>query len=133
MKAFLMIIVVTMLLGLVAAGAEGVLDLSTLGKSSADTLGIPATSSSTSNIPVTMLGEKTTPQVLDLSTLGKKTVESTTPPVTITAPSPITFTPMFAIMNQNVTSEANTVFTLPQAISPNATVYTPPIAIFGGS
>jgi hypothetical protein len=123
MRAFLMIIVVTMFLGLVAAGAEGVLDLSTLGKSSP----------STSSIPVTMLGEKTTPQVIDLSTLGKKTVESTTPPVNIAGTSPITFTPMFAIKNQNVSYQANTVFTLPQAISSNATVYTPPIAIFGGS
>jgi hypothetical protein len=133
MKAFLMIIVVSMFLGLVAADAEGVVNLSTLGRSSTDTIGIPSTSSSASNIAVTMLGEKTVPEVLDLSTLGKKTVESTTPPVMITGPSPITFTPMFAIQNQNVTTVAGTVFTLPQAISSNATVYTPPIAIFGGS
>lgn len=135
MKVTLIIIAVSMLLAgvLIAAGADNVLDLSTLGKSNIGTINIPVISQSISSVPATRLGENATPQVMDLSTLGKKTVESTGSPVMITGPTPITITPMFAIKNQNVTSEANTVFTLPQAISANSTVYTPPIAIFGGA
>ncbi len=126
MKILLTIIVVSMLFAgvLAAAGAEGVIDLSTLGKTTTTVSG-----------PATHLGENATPQVLDLSTLGKANSGSTTPPVMIKGPAPITITPMFSIMNPNTTtpSEANTVFTLPQAVAANATVYTPPIAIFGGA
>lgn len=135
MKATLTIIVVSMLLAgvLVAAGAEGVLDLSTLGKKSIDTINIPMVSQNMPSVPATSLGESAAPQVIDLSTLGKKKVESTIAPLIIKGSAPITITPMFAIKNQNVTTEANTVFTLPQAIAANNTVYTPPIAIFGGA
>ena len=135
MKATLTIIVISMLLAgmLVAAGADGVLDLSTLGKKSIDTINIPMISQNMPSVPATSLGENATPQVIDLSTLGKKIAESTVAPVVIKGAAPITITPMFAIKNQNITSEANTVFTLPQAIAANSTVYTPPIAIFGGA
>lgn len=125
MKILLTIIVASMLFAgvLAAAGAEGVIDLSTLGKTTTTVSG-----------PATHLGENSTPQVLDLSTLGKANSGLTTPPVMIKGPSPITITPMFSIMNQNTTpSEANTVFTLPQAVAASTTVYTPPIAIFGGA
>jgi hypothetical protein len=47
--------------------------------------------------------------------------------------NPVTITPSFAIKNTNITTEAGTVFTLPQAISAGPSVYTLPIAIFGGS
>ena len=135
MKVTLTIIVVSMILAgvLVAAGADGVIDLSTLGKKSMDTVSIPVLSQNMPGILATYLGENSSPQVIDLSTLGKKTVESTTPPIMITGPTPTTFTPMFAIKNQNVTTQANTVFTLPVAVAANSTVYTPPIAIFGGA
>lgn len=135
MKVILTIIVVSMLLAgvLVVAGADGVLDLSTLGKNNVGTINIQAISQNMPNVPMMYLGENATPPISDLSTLGKKTIESTTPPIMIKGPSPITFTPMFAIKNQNITTVANTVFTLPQAISANSTVYTPPIAIFGGA
>ncbi len=135
MKVLLTIIVISMLFAgvLAAAGADGVLDLSTLGKKNVETISIPATSLGTSNVSVAQLGGKTTQPVLDLSTLGKKTALSTVPPIMIKGPSPITITPMFSIKNNNVTTEAGTVFTLPQAVAANDTVYTPPIAIFGGA
>lgn len=135
MKIILTIIVISMLFAgiLAAAGADGVIDLSTLGKKSVETINIPATSLGMSNVPATQLGGATTGQVLDLSTLGKKKAESTTPAVMIKGPSPITITPMFAIKNSNITTEAGTVFTLPQAVGANNTVYTAPIAIFGGA
>jgi len=135
MKLVITIIVVSMLLAgvLIAAGADNVLDLSTLGKNNVGGISIPVISQNTPSVPVTYLGENTTPQVSDLSTLNKPKVESTASPLMITGPSPVTITPMFAIKNQNITSEANTVFTLPQAVSANSTVYTPPIAIFGGA
>ena len=135
MKLVLTIIVVSMLLAgvLIAAGENNVLDLSTLGKNSLGTIAFPVISQNMPNVSVTHLGENTTPQVSDLSTLGKPKIESTGSPVMIKGPSPVTITPMFSIKNQNITSEANTVFTLPQAVSANSTVYTPPIAIFGGA
>ncbi len=135
MKLVITIMVVSMLLAgvLIAAGANNVLDLSTLGKNSLGTIAFPVISQNMPSVPITHLGENTTPPVSDLSTLNKPKVESTGSAVMIKGPSPVTITPMFAIRNQNVTSEANTVFTLPQAISANSTVYTPPIAIFGGA
>ena len=135
MKVTIMITVVSMLLAgvLIAAGADNVLDLSTLGKNNMGSITIPMISQGMTSVPATHLGENTTPGVSDLSTLGKPTVESTSSPVSITGPSPVTITPMFSIKNQNITSQANTVFTLPLAISANSTVYTPPIAIFGGA
>ncbi len=135
MKVTLTIIVVSLLLAgvLIAAGADQVIDLSTLGKKSMDTVSIPVISQNMPGILATYLGQNTTPQAIDLSTLGKKTAKSTATPVMITGATPITITPMFAIKNQNITTEANTVFTLPQAVAANSTVYTPPIAIFGGA
>lgn len=138
MKILLTVIVISMLFAgvLAAAGADGVLDLSTLGKKNTEAINIPATSLGTSNVPATQLGGKTTTtqtQALDLSTLGRKRAESTVPPVVIKGPSPITVTPMFSIKNSNITTEAGTVITLPQAVGANNTVYTAPIAIFGGA
>jgi hypothetical protein len=40
---------------------------------------------------------------------------------------------MFATRNSNASNQAGDVYTLPQAISASASVYTPPIAIFGGA
>ncbi len=135
MKILLTIIVVSMLLAgvLIAAGANNAVDLSTLGKNNLGTITIPVISQGLASIPATHLGENTTPGVSDLSTLNKPTVESTTSALKITGPSPVTITPMFSIKNQNISTQANTVFTLPLAISSNSTVYTPPIAIFGGA
>ncbi|MFB3763921.1 MAG: hypothetical protein ACE14P_01580 [Methanotrichaceae archaeon] len=135
MKLVLTIIVVSILLAgvLIAAGADNVIDLSTLGRSNQGTINIPVISQSMASIPATHLGESATPQVSSLSTLGKPKVESTTSALKINGPSPITITPMFAIKNQNITTEANTVFTLPVAVGANSTVFTLPIAIFGGA
>jgi hypothetical protein len=83
-------------------------------------------------IAPTALGGGVKSAVLDLSTLGKKYNMSMTATM-IRGPNPITVTPMFSVMNLNMTGEANTVFTLPQAIAANPQVYTPPIAIFGGA
>jgi len=70
---------------------------------------------------------------MDLSTLGKKAV-STVPATALMGATPITITPMFAVRNANTSNLAgSTVFTLPQAVSSGNSVYTPPIAIFGGA
>jgi hypothetical protein len=82
-------------------------------------------------IAPTALGNNETRKVLDLSTLGKKT--KSVAATEIKGATPVTVTPMFSVKNKNVTTEASTVFTMPQAVSSNATVYTPPIAIFGGA
>ena len=139
MRLLLTIFVVSMLYAsvLAAAGADNVIDLSTLNKKPVvNTVTIPQL---TPNMPTAFLGATTTStNVLDLSTLGKSTTPSV-PAVAIKGAAPITITPMFSIMNNNVTSTSSgmpsgTVFTLPIAISSyNATVYTAPIAIFGGS
>lgn len=132
MRLILTIFVVLVLLtGM--SNAAGVLDLSTLNKNTTkQTITLPQVSPTMPTIAPTALGGKVETNVLDLSTLGKK-VQSKVSATLIKGPTPITVTPMFSVKNTNVTTEANTVFTLPQAISANPTVYTPPIAIFGGA
>jgi len=132
MKLILTIFVVLVLLAGVS-NAVGVLDLSTLNKNTTkQTIALPQVSPTMPTIAPTTLGGNVESYVLDLSTLGKK-VQSKVSATLIKGPTPITVTPMFSVKNTNVTTEAGTVFTLPQAISANPTVYTPPIAIFGGA
>lgn len=135
MKLILTVFVITVLLASVAvtASAADVLDLSTLGKKpSLEAVSLPQLSPTMPTIAPTALGGSSRTDVLDLSTLGKK-AQTDVSATMIKGASPVTITPMFAIKNANVTNQAATVFTLPQAISANPTVYTPPIAIFGGA
>jgi hypothetical protein len=137
MKAILIVSVVLMLFAgvMAAAAAEGVLDLSTLGKKPVlEPIALPKlTPTMPTNYETTYLGSQTAKGIVDLSTLGKKSQMPNVAATFIKGPTPITITPSFAIRNNNVTSFANTIITLPQAISANTTVYTPPIAIFGGA
>ncbi len=115
------------------ATAAEVLDLSTLNKKPAQqVMSLPQLSAAMPTIPPTALGGIVNTQVTDLSTLGKKT-SITIPATVISSANPVTVTPSIAVKNTNITSEAGTVFTMPQAVAANATVYTPPIAIFGGA
>ncbi len=135
MKSILTVFVVTVFLaGIMAlASAADVVDLSTLNKkSSLEAISLPQLSPNMPTIAPTALGSNMKSNVVDLSTLGKKAQSNVTATM-ITGAAPVTITPMFAVMNTNTNSEAGTVFTLPQAISPTASVYTPPIAIFGGA
>jgi hypothetical protein len=135
MKLILTVFVVTVLLASVAitASAADVLDLSTLGKKpSIEAVSLPKVSPTMPTIAPTSLGSSLKSDVLDLSTLGKK-AQLKVSESTIKGASPVTVTPMFSVKNSNVTNQAGSVFTLPQAISANASVYTPPIAIFGGA
>jgi hypothetical protein len=135
MKLILTVFVVSALLaGVVAsASAADVLDLSTIGKSTTqNAISLPKVSPTMPTIAPIALGGKVDSNVLDLSTLGKK-AEASVAATQIKGASAITVTPMFAVKNTNVTGVAGTVFTLPQAIAANASVYTPPIAIFGGA
>ncbi len=136
MKAILTLSVVLMLFaGVMAAeAADGVLDLSTLNKKPVSTMTLPQlTPTMPTNYTTNYLGSQTAKGVLDLSTLGKKKTTPTVAATVIKGPTPITFTPSFTIRNNNVTSIANDIITQPQAISANTTIYTPPIAIFGGA
>jgi len=130
----LILIVSVLLAGVLAsASAADVLDLSTLNKKpSLQTIALPQLSATMPTIPPTALGGKVSKEVVNLSTLGKKT-QTLANAAMIRGSNPITFTPMFAVKNANVTNQAGTVFTLPQAISANPRVVTPPIAIFGGA
>jgi hypothetical protein len=135
MKVILTISVVLMLLAgaMAAAGADGVIDLSTLGKQSSEPVSLPRlTTTMPTNYPANYLGSQTSKPVIDLSTLGKAKATSVAG-VELKGATPITVTPSFSIKNANITTEANTIFTLPQAISANTTLYTPPFAIFGGA
>ena len=130
-----LILIVTVLLASVAftASAADVLDLSTLGnKPSIEAVSLPRLSPTMPTIAPTTMGGNLNVNVLDLSTLGKK-IQLDANATMIKGSSPVTVTPMFAVKNSNVTNQAGTVFTLPQAISANAIVYTPPFAIFGGA
>ena len=123
------------LLGIMAAAsAADVIELSTLGKKpQVDAISLPQLSPTMPTIAPAALGSDITSNVMDLSTLGKKVV-STVPATTIKGATPITITPMFAVRNTNTSNVAgSTVFTLPQAVSSGNSVYTPPIAIFGGA
>jgi len=135
MKLMLTVFVVTVLLASVAvtASAADVLDLSTLGKKpSIEAVSLPRLSPTMPTIAPNALGGSLKSNVLDLSTLGRKAQLDVTAAM-IKGASPVTITPMFAIKNGNATNQAGSVYTLPQAISANASVYTPPIAIFGGA
>ena len=136
MKLILTVFVVLVLLAgvLATASAEGALDLSTLNKKQAamQPVVLPQLTPAMPTIPPTALGVRSNSDAIDLSTLGKKYNMSMTATM-IRGPNPITVTPMFSVINLNMTGQANTVFTLPQAIAANPQVYTPPIAIFGGA
>jgi hypothetical protein len=135
MKLILTLFVVTVILASVAvtASAADVLDLSTLGKKPAtEAVSLPRLSPTMPTIAPTALGGKQNSNVLDLSTLGKKAQANANVSM-IKGATPVTVTPMFAVKNGNVTNQAGSVFTLPQAISATPSVYTPPIAIFGGA
>jgi hypothetical protein len=136
MKLILTVFVVSVLLaGVMAmAGAQEVLELSTLNKKpSIEPIRLPQLSPTMPTTPATALGGSVKSAVVDLSTLGKK--KASVPATAIQGAAAITVTPSFAIKRNEtaMTNVANTVFTLPQAISANASVYTPPIAIFGGA
>ncbi len=136
MKAFLVVLVVSVLFTgfLASASALDVLDLSTLGKkTTVAPVALPSLSATMPTIAPSALGGNAKSEVLDLSTLGKKALMPSVAATLITGATPITITPSFAIKNMNITAEANTVFTLPQAVAANPSVYTPPIAIYGGS
>ncbi len=135
MKLILTLFVVTVLLASVAvtASAADVLELSTLGKkTSMEAVSLPRLSPTMPTIAPTSLGGNFNKNVRDLSTLGNNAQIDATATM-IKGASPVTITPMFAIKNSNVTNQAGSVFTLPQAISASASVYTPPFAIFGGA
>ncbi len=127
-------VVAVLLAGVMAeASAAGVLDLSTLNKKpTQQAISLPQVSPTMPTISPTALGGNVNIQVADLSTLGKK-ISSTVAATVIKGANPVTITPGFAVKNTNITAEAGTVFTLPQAISASPSVYTPPIAIFGGA
>ena len=135
MKLILSVFVVSVLLLGVAtmANAADVLDLSTLNKKPVmDVVQLPRLSPTLPTTPATTLGGDVNGNVLDLSTLGKKAALNVTA-TNIRGASPITVTPMFAVKNENVSNQAGSVYTLPQAISSGTIVYTPPFAIFGGA
>jgi hypothetical protein len=136
MKAFLIVLVVSVLFAgiLASASAQDVLDLSTLGKKpTIAPIALPKVSATMPSGSASILGGDTNSEALDLSTLGKKSRKPVMTPTMIKGAAPITVTPSFAVRNLNITADANTVFTLPQAVAANASVYTPAIAIYGGS
>ncbi len=135
MKLILTVFVASALLAsvLATASAEGVLDLSTLGKNTAQQpTALPQVSPTMPATAPATLGGGMKTDVLDLSTLGKKQLKPSIPATSIKGPNPVTVTPMFSIRNANITAAASTVYTMPQAVGANA-VYTPAIAIFGGA
>ncbi|OPY50715.1 MAG: hypothetical protein A4E49_02606 [Methanosaeta sp. PtaU1.Bin112] len=135
MKLILTLFVVAILLAsaAVTASAADVLELSTLGKkTSVEAVTLPRLSPTMPTISPTSLGGKQDTNVLDLSTLGKKTQTNANASM-IKGAAPVTVTPMFSVKNGNVTNQAGSVFTLPQAVAAAPSVYTPPIAIFGGA
>jgi hypothetical protein len=135
MKLILTVFVVSAILAgvLATASAEGVLDLSTLSKNTAQqATALPQVSPAMPTTAAVTLGGNVNTNALDLSTLGKKQLTPSVPATVIKGSNPVTITPMFSIRNTNITSVADTVYTLPQAVGSNG-VYTPPIAIFGGA
>ena len=135
MRLILSVFVVSVLLlgTAIMANAADVLDLSTLNKKpDMDVVQLPSLSPTLPTTPATTLGGDVSSNVLDLSTLGKKAALNVTA-TNIRGASPITVTPMFAVKNGNASSQAGSVYTLPQAISSGTIVYTTPIAIFGGA
>ncbi|MGB9902925.1 hypothetical protein [Methanothrix sp.] len=133
MKYTMILAVSLMLVSVITAGAIDVIHLSTLDKT--ETVSLPRIS------PYTPAISNASPGVVQLSTLGRKIQRSTIEPKELSAAKPVTITPSFAIMNANITAGTNTVITMPHALAgaqinylrPNVTVWTPPIAIFGGA
>ncbi|ABK15002.1 MAG: hypothetical protein H5T42_08275 [Methanothrix sp.] len=133
MRYTILLAVLLMLVSICMAGAIDVIHLSTLDETEA--VSLPMISQYTPAI------SNVSPDVVQLSTLGKKIQRSTVEPKELSAAKPVTITPSFAIMNANITAGTNTIITMPQALSgaqinylrPNVTVWTPPIAIFGGA
>jgi hypothetical protein len=135
MKLILTVFVITVLLAgtAIMASAADVQELSTLGKKpSIEAISLPKVSATMPTIAPTSLGGNVKKDVLDLSTLNRKASLGLSATM-IKGATPVTFTPMFAVKNANSTNVAGAVYTLPQAVSANATVYTPPFAIFGGA
>jgi hypothetical protein len=137
MKSVLSIFAITVLLAcaIYSASAADVLDLSTLNRKAAtqmEPVKLPQVSATMPAIAPKSVGGNTDKAVLDLSTLGKK-AQTNVSATSITGANPITVTPSFSIKNSNTTSVAGSVITMPQAVQASATVYTPPIAIFGGA
>jgi hypothetical protein len=135
MKVLLNVLIVsTLFTSILVVSGVGIIDLSTMEKKPAlQPVMLPQLSPTMPAIPPTALGGKMNMAVMDLSTIGRKSMIPMTSATVVKAGTPITVTPLFSIKNMNITSIANTVFTPSQAIAANATVYTPPFAIFGGS
>ncbi len=135
MKGILSALVVSILFAIIiAVSGQGPIDLSTLGKKPViEPVKLPRLSPTMPTIPPAALGGNMDRTVIDLSTLSKKSMMPAVPATLIRGSTPITVTPSFSIKNTNITGTASTIFTLPQAISANATVYTPAFAIFGGA
>ena len=135
MKVLINVLIVSILFtSILVVSGVGIIDLSTLGnRPTVQPLMLPQLSPTMPTIPPTALGGNVNVAVVDLSTLGRKSMQPMTAATVIKAGTPITYTPNIAIKNMNITTIANTVFTPSQAISANATVYTPPFAIFGGA
>ena len=135
MRLILTLFAVTVLLASVAvtASAVDVLDLSTLGKKPVvEAVTLPRLSPTMPTIAPTALGGKLNKDVLSLSTLGKKAQANANVSM-IKGATPVTVTPMFSVKNGNATNQAGSVYTLPQAVAAAPSVYTAPIAIFGGA
>jgi len=135
MKLILSALVVSILFAsIIIVSGQGPIDLSTLGKKPViEPVKLPSLSPTMPTIPPNTLGGNVNWTVIDLSTLSKKSMMPAASATLIRGPTPVTITPSFAIRNTNITGTASTIFTLPQAISANATVYTPAFAIFGGA
>lgn len=133
MKYTVLLAVSLMLVSVLTAGAVDAIHLSTLDNT--EVVSLPRIS------PYTPAMSNASPGVVQLSTLGRKIQRPTIEPKALAAAKPVTITPSFAIMNANITAGTNTIITMPHALSgaqlnylrPNVTVWTPPIAIFGGA
>jgi hypothetical protein len=137
MKVLLNVLIVSILFAsiLVVSGVSTV-DLSTVGKNkpALQPVMLPRLSATMPTVPPTALGGGYVNKgVMDLSTIGRQLIKPMTAATVIKAGTPITRTPTIAIRNMNITSRASTVYTPPLAIPANATVITPPFAIFGGA
>lgn len=124
----------------ISASATDVIDLSTIGKKPViEPVSLPRYTTYT---PLVGNMENASPTgVLDLSTLNQKATTSNVQATPLGGTKPITVTPSFSVMNANITSGANSVYSPAITLNgsnlnylvPNVTVYTPPIAIFGGA
>lgn len=136
---FLAISLVLVSVALTVTATE-VISLSTLDK--IEPVSLPRLSPYTSGIGYASAIDNASPAgAVQLSTLVRKAQRAAIEPKALAAAKPVTITPSFAIMNANITAGTNTVVTMPHALSgsqinylrPNVTIWTPPIAIFGGA